>query len=357
VKLTRLMVGMGLLIGCYTAVAQTADLQYSFAQSLAQDGEEAFALLEFKRFIHLHSQDARVPDALLNISMIYLTYAGDLAQAKQTLAEIKKKYAGTQAGKRATDLATFLAVNSDFAGKPLIAYLRATADENRGRYAPAAAAYLALTTQWPAALLGDDALLSAARLQVEKLNKPKEALTNLQALAAKYPKSSLLPEAHYLTAVSVEKAVGPGREAVEAYRQAAAAHPKTEFAKKALARANEIEKMANILKRQFDKESVLEFRIVRQSYEAKNQFTVTIELSAQASQRQVQATLEEALLTTYEKRQEKKDSVQVKAYYNYPLSKAGKATWSPGKEPAYSIEERKSKDVLKDAFFDLLKRR
>ncbi len=66
---------------------------------------------------------------------------------------------------------------------------------------------------------------------------------------------------------------------------------------------------------------------------------------------------EEALLRNYEKRKKNDHGVRVKAYYNYPITKAGNVKWTPGKEPAYSIEKRGTEDVLKDAFLDLLKRK
>jgi hypothetical protein len=192
---------------------------------------------------------------------------------------------------------------------------------------------------------------------VEKTGKPADALAALTVFEERYAKSKLLPDVHLLRASAVEKQKGPCRETLEAYRKVAADHAGTEVGKKAAARVAEIEKAANVLERRFGREFVRKFVVLKEVYEKADTFVVIVQLSTELSQRQVQATVEDALLQTYEKRREPSHSVQVKAYFNYPLTKAGEVSWRPGEEPVYKIEERKTEDVIKDVFIDLLKRR
>jgi len=356
-KTARLIAGICVLAGSLAAAAAAPDQIYGFAEELLADGDEAFALLEFKRFIHHHPQDPRSPDAMLQIAMVYLTYAGDVSQARQTLRNVAEKYPKAKAAAQAKDLQTFMEVNSDFEGKPLVAFLRAKRAENRGRFGEAAVAYLDLANNWPTARLAEQALLVGAKLQLHQLNKPKEAKANFNTFVARHPKSRLRPEAQYEAAAAVEKLHGPGKEALAAFRAVAAANPKSAFGAKAAARAAEIAKAANILKRRFGQEFVRKFEVISEGGREPNQHTVVIQVSPDLSQRELQATLEDALLKHYEKRKTEKHQVRIKAYFNYPITKAGKAIWLPGRDPVYEVEERKTEDVLKDVFFDLLKKK
>jgi len=357
-RIARGLSMLGLVFGmtCGAALA-VPDQAYEFAEELLKDGQDAFALLEFQRFAHAYPRDKRAPQALLHAATIRLSYAGDVAGADRLLQRIEQSYAASGVVSQARELRAFLEVNSDFGGKPVVVFIRARVAANRGEAATAVSLYLELAETWPQARLADQALLAAARVQLESLGKPAEARATLKRLAERYPGSALLPEARYQEAVAVETLRGAGSAAAEAYLEVAAAYPDTEIGKRAAAKAAAIAKAANILERTYEKEFVANFEVLRETYTEADLFMITIRVGTDLSQRQVAATLEDALLRFYEKRRQDADKVRVEAYYNYPLTKAGEANWVPGAAPVYTVEKRQTEDVLKDALFDLLKKR
>lgn len=348
---------MPLLVATAWAATPDAESQFGFAQSLLKDGDQAFALLEFKRLVYVYPQHAKAPDSLLAIASICLTYVGDIPSARKALEQIAEKYPASAPAAEARMLLEFVQTNSDFQSKPLLAFLKATDLSRRKREAEAVTGYLGIHEKWPRARLADQALLAAGRIQLTVLNKPAEARASFQLLARQYPKSAHLPEARLDDAAAVARIKGDGPEALAAYRQVAADFPKSDVAATANARAAEMETRAHIIKRRFPKASVLTFKVIKSGYDAAGRMAMVIELSADASMRNVEATLEDALLTHYTTRKEPTDSVHIRAYYSYPLSEAGSAAWTPGKDAVYRIKERKTEDVLKGVLFDVLRRR
>ena len=346
-----------LLMATTWAATPNADSQFGFAQSLLKDGDQAFALLEFKRLVYLYPQHPKAPDSLLAIASIYLTYVGDVPGARKALEQVAKRHPKSGAAAEAGTLLEFIRTNSDFQGKPLLAFLKATDLSRRKREAEAVPVYLGIHEKWPRARLADQALLAAGEIQLTALNQPNEARACFKLLARQYPSSARLPEARLGEAAVVAKLKGDGPEALAAYRQVAVDFPKSHVAATANARAAAMEKRAHIIKRRFGKTSVLPFKVVKSGYDAATRMTVVIELSADASMRNVEATLEDALVTHYTTRKKPTDSVYVRAYYSYPMSEAGSAAWTPGKDAAYRVKERKTEDVLKGVLFDVLRRR
>ena len=69
-----------------SAGAQSPDQQLSFARQLEADGDAAFALLEYKRFVYHHPSHAKAAEARMNTANIYLFYLADLGQARTLFA-------------------------------------------------------------------------------------------------------------------------------------------------------------------------------------------------------------------------------------------------------------------------------
>ena len=75
------------------------------------------------------------------------------------------------------------------------------------------------------------------------------------------------------------------------------------------------------------------------------------------SEREVQATLEDALFKHLGERKNDKHKVQIADYFNYPVTKAGGVDWTPGKPAEYTVRKLKTEDAVKGLLFDLLKNR
>lgn len=356
-RLTMGVLLMATLACGWTRAAENPDQVFGFATQLLQEGEEGFAMLEFKRFAYEFPKDARAPEAMLRVAVLYLTCAEDMDRARRTLDSVGTTFPGTPTADQAKQLAAFIDVNSDFEGKPLILYLRARAAEGREQFAKSASQYLEVSNTWPKARLGDQALLAGAKLQIGRLNQVQEGADNLQLLTTRYPTSPLVAEAMYEQAAAVEKLKGSGKEAQDAYRKVATQFPNTEFGQKAAAHIAAAEKTANLPRRQYAKESVRQFQTMKEGYGVGTEYIAVIQVPTEASLREVEATMEEALFQSIEKRKTAKDRVNIQAYYNYPLTQAGSVTWQPGQDPVYKLKERKTGDVVKDVFIDILKKK
>jgi hypothetical protein len=110
-----------------------------------------------------------------------------------------------------------------------------------------------------------------------------------------------------------------------------------------------------VLKRQFEASFVRKYTVKRAA-QVNDEYQADIEVSAGLSQREVQATLEDALVKESAKRKQPEDKVRIHGYFNYPITKAGNATWTPGEEPAYQIDERETKSLLLDFGLDILRK-
>jgi len=293
----------------------------------------------------------------LGAALIYAAYASDLPQSKRMLTRLGERYPATAAGRQAPSLLVFFEENSDFQGKPLAHYLRGRLGERREDYTAAAESYLAVPEKWPQARVADRALLAGAQLLLHRLDRAADALAHLKRFDARYAKSALRAEAALERARAIEAVNGPGAAALAAYRDVVAQHADTPFADQASARIQQIQDSGLVLTRQYGKEFVRDYKVVKQGLAEGRVYTVIVEVGSNLSERELSATLEAALVAHAAKRAERDHHVRVEAYFTYPLSKAGEAYWEPGKPPTYKVKERETEDVLKDVLFDMLKRR
>ena len=148
------------------AGAQTPERQLAFARQLEAAGDEAFALLEYKRFIFHNPAHHEVASAHISTANIYLFYLGDIQQAKLALANVVKNHRGSSEAKSAAKLVDFIELNSDFGGKPLVAYLQGRREIAREEPAKAVAHFLSISKDYPKARLAPLAMLDAAKLQL-----------------------------------------------------------------------------------------------------------------------------------------------------------------------------------------------
>jgi TolA-binding protein len=336
------------------AAANDGDKQYAFAQHLYEEGSEAFALLEFKRFRFHNPQHAKAPDAMYTMAQIYLSYVQDTALAKQTLRDIGKQYPRSPVAAKAKQFADFIEVNSDHGGKPLLAYLAARSQARSGDHIGAAQKFKMITDQYPKSNLADDAMYEYGVLLLSNLKKPDLAAETFSKLMRSYPRTSLRAKAHLKFAEAVEADSGP-KVALPEYRDVARKYAKTAEGNAALARIKAIEQKQFVVKRKYAKESAVSYKVVREE-KLRGNYVISIELPTASSDRNVQATLNEALIKENSKRTNPTDKVQIKAYFSYPVTAAGEVKWTPGKDPMYAVAERKGEDVLKDVFIDLLRK-
>ncbi|MDX9982314.1 MAG: hypothetical protein RBU25_20000, partial [Lentisphaeria bacterium] len=172
-------------------------------------------------------------------------------------------------------------------------------------------------------------------------------------LAKSYPNSDLLVQAEFQAARALAATEGQEAAAAQGFRRFAARHPDHALAKEAVDQATALERRSFVAERQFEAAFVREY-IVRREVKGETAYHCDIQVAAGLSQREVQATLEDALVKEGAKRANPKDPVTVQAYFNYPITKAGKAAWTPGAQPQYEIERRQTKHLLLDLGLDIL---
>lgn len=335
---------------------QTAAQQYQFAEHLEQTGELAFALLEFKRFAFVHSSDPKAASARLKIADIYFSYARSLDKGKAALVEVTKVHTNSPEAAEATKLLNFIEANKEAQDEPLLGVLDARRLASVGQADAAVKAYLAAAEKHPQSRVAATAMLEAGRLQLEALKQPDKAVATLGQVLRRYPNSPVMAEAQYLAAEAVEKAKGPGAEAIQAYEQVSPADSKNPYRVKALAAIERLRKAQNLPQRQLAKDLVRNFTLVRKAY-AEDTYLLIVELPLGLQDNEIKATMEEALFKHVGERRDAKHKLKISAYFNYPLTEAGTLNWTPGQATEFAIAERKKEDVIKDVFFDLLKKR
>ncbi len=348
-----------LMLACVTLAepAESPERAFAFAVQLQLEGYDAEALLEFKRFLFYHPGHSKVPEAKLQLAKLTLRYLGDLDQATSALTELQTSHRYSAAAQTAEQLLAYIQEHSDYAGRPLRLYLRGQAAERRREANQAVEHFLELQQTWPQARLADLALVDAARLQTTELDQPNAALDTLRRLADTYPFSAHRPAAAFIRAMAIEAQYGPGTEAISAYETVGKDYPDSEYAGKSAVRITTIRRQAQLLQRQYDPDFVLNYEVLKRGHAGANNFTVVIQFSAEATERGIQATLEDALLKHYKLRPDKGDRVTVEAYFNYPLTKAGTAEWTPGSDPVFTISRRKATDLLKDTILDIFRKK
>ena len=349
----------GCLIAATPAVSSAAspDQQYGFAKHLYEEGDYGPALLEYKRFMYENPNHANTATALLQVAKIYLAALGNIPKATATLKQVQETYPGTAAAQEAAGLKDYIDRNADFEGRPLIGYFQGVRLKNSLLYNEAIAKFLEVQQQYPRALLADDALIEAAKTQIEA-EKREDAFRTLNRVLDEYGTTDRRDEVLYTRATLVEGSVNVKPEtAIAAYQQVAPNDPENHWRVQAEAAIQRIKDAQNILPRTFEAADVAAFQVVRTDDRQRGRYGLAITLSTTLSPRQVQATIEDALLKHYQNRKQKTDEVIVEAWYNYRVTRAGLVQWTPGKAPVYTIDERKSEDVVKDAIFDLLRNR
>ncbi len=338
--------------------ASTPDQQLAFANQLMEEGDEVFAMLEFKRFLFESPKHAKAPDAMYGIAQIQLSYMQNIVGAKVTLRKIVTHYSETAMARKAKAFVDYIEINSDFSGKPLFAMLAARSYKKTGNYSDAVTQYKHIISGYPKAKLAPDAAHDLAVLQLRNYKKPNDARTTLNWVISNHPKHAIMPECELLLAEVLEAERGPTQDVISAYRAVAKKYPTHSVAKTATIKASALEKLAYAVKRQFAKEFIRNY-VVKKVVEPtgqSTQYVVEIEVPTDCSDREVKATLEDALIKEGEKRKTPAHRVAIKSFFSYPLTEAGEVTWTPGQIPTYVIPVRENEDVLKDAFFDLFRR-
>ena len=262
---TRLFLTLILSLGCLAEAASPPDRQYDFARQLDADGDGAFALLEYKRFIYDNPTHAKVADARMSVANVYLFYLADLDRARMALGDVVKNHKGSAQAKAAIQLVEFIEVNSDLGGKPLLAFLDARKEANRKKHEQATAKYLGIVATYPKARLAPDALVEAGALQLGPLKQPQKAIDTLAKMSPAHVKHERYAESQFLTAQAIEKLKGAGADAIAAYKKVGGADAKNAWRIKALSEATRIEKAQKLPKRVFEKKYVKAFKAISQS--------------------------------------------------------------------------------------------
>lgn len=337
--------------------AHTPEEQLGFARQLLADGDQAFALLEHKRFLHHHRNHKDAPAAAIDTARLYIGYLNNMDRAQQELARTAAIHKNTQGAKDIKAFQDFLVANGSDGGKPLALYLAAESDNDAKRYASAITKYNQVIADYPKSPLADDAIMGLGDVYLNGMNQPAKAGEAYLSLINDHPKSPHFADANVMYVMTIEKQKGPTPEVLAAYQRIASRYPNTNASRTAAARVKAIEKATIVYKRTHNKNDVIQYKIERAVYRTRDQIEVSIELSSAASDKQVAASMEDALIQHVGKRTDKKHGITIVGFFNYPLSKAGTLTWSPNKQPVFAVKKRDTEDKLKDTLLDLFKNR
>jgi len=327
--------------------------QLAFADDLYHGGDEVFALLEYRRFLFQHPDHALAPAALLRLARLQISAGGNPEAARETALALAARHPQSPQAVEAKTFADFVEIHSDFGGQPLQLWLRAENMEGRERFEAAVALLRRLVADYGESRLADDALFRIATIQHESLGQTAEARETFALLARSYPASGLLVQAEFQAAKALAAAEGQEAEAARALRRFADRHPDNPLAKEAIEQAVALERRGLVLERQFEAAFVRPYTVRRET-KAEGAYHCDIQVAAGLSQREIQATLEDALAAEGAKRANPRDTVAVQAYFNYPVTRAGKASWTPGNQPVYEIERRQTRHLLLDLGLDIL---
>ena len=334
--------------------ANDADKQFAFATRLAARGQSHFAILEFERFTFLYPQDPRVPDARYAIARAWLE-EGRVAAARRELADLAEKYPKAKAAAKARSLDALIEANSEFDYKPLVLFFAAAGARDRGDLAAALAALDELVTKYPTAKLAPEGLLMRAQV-LEALKRYEAAVAAYSELPMRYPNSPLIPRALLGQATATEGRDGAKANVITLYQKVIDRYPGTAEAREAQRRITDLRKRVIVLKRQFKARDVKNFKVLQQGYlNRRDRYEVHIQVPDDLDEDEVKATLEDALLKSYEARKDPKHSVRVLAYDAGSGRRAGYVDWTPGKRPDYEVDRDRGREIIIDILRDVLK--
>jgi len=344
-------------VAAAAGAATPADQQFQFAQKLAGTREAAFAVLEYRRFIHLFPQDRRVPDARYAIARSYLRDAGDLAAAQRELGLLVRHHPQSPAARRAVQLIALIDANKQDDHQPLLLFFGAVSARDRGDAAAALAKLDQLIARYPRAPLVPEALLLRAKL-LESLTRLDDAIAAYAEVPARAPNSSLVPRALLGQATATEARDGAQPYVAVLYRQVIARYPRTPEAAEARKRLATLDQHLDNLPRRFARRDIQPFRVLRHGYlDKRDRYDVRIEVARNLTEDQIEATLEDALIKHAGDRKGRDHEVRIEAYPAGSRTRVGKATWARNRRPEYEVDvgDARTQDLWRDILKDVLK--
>ena len=345
------------LVTVAAGAATPADQQFQFAQELAGTREAAFAVLEYRRFIHLFPQDPRVPEARYAIARSYLREAGDLAAARRELGLLVRQHPQSPAAQRAYQLIALIDANRQDDHQPLLLFFGAVSARDRGDAATALAKVEQLIAQFPRAPLVPEALLLRAEM-LESLTRLDEAIAAYAEIPIRAPTSTLVPRALLGQATATEARDGAQPHVTVLYRQVIARYPRTPEAAEAHKRLAALDQHLDHIPRRFARRDIQPFRVLRHGYlDKQDRYEVHIEVARTLSEDQIEATLEDALIRHAGERKGRGHELRVEAYFPGDRGRVGKATWVRDRRPEYDVDvgDARTKDLWRDILKDVLK--
>ncbi len=360
------------LMPTLASAQQSPDQAFAFAKQLEADGDKAFALLEYKRFLFLNDRHAKAPDAAKAVARMYVAYLNDVDKAKKTLAAYAAKHGRLAAGQKVRAYQTFLEANSDNNGQPLKLYLGGESAEVRGDWKEAEDKYNTLLRDFGRSRLADNAMMRLGYVSLIGKKNAREALDRFNTVLRNYATSDVRPEADLGYAEATHVLQGNTVSTQQAYRHVMTAHPNTDAARKAS------QKLAAMTGRPTptptppptttpkpkptdppkpaDK-NVPVYKLEREGYtiDNDNELVVIISFAKNLTEAQIRAAFDDAIAKRKFRREKTSHTMLIEGYFSYPNDKAGYARWQPNNRVSYSIKKRSSEDAVRDTILDLLK--
>lgn len=170
-----------------------------------------------------------------------------------------------------------------------------------------------------------------------------------------YPQAKLADDGLYELGVLYGDKMDQSDNAAAAFNKLATQYPDSPFVVKAREQIAAMELKKTPIQRQYDTQYVNQFTVAREEYDDKDRLRQYILIVQNLSEREIKATLEDALIKSFAKRRDPKHRIKIEAFNNYPGREVASVTWAPDEQPNYKIEKVKSEDVAKDLLFELLR--
>ncbi|MFW6164359.1 MAG: tetratricopeptide repeat protein, partial [Planctomycetota bacterium] len=299
----------------------------------------------------------RVPEARFAIARAYLQGTGNVGAARRELDAVAREHQGTQAAQRARQLRALIEAGKQDDYAPVRLFFGAVGDRDREDHEAALAKLDKLVTRYPRAPIVAEALLMRAQT-LEALERLDDAIAAYAEVLARAPRGPLVPRARLGQAIAAQARDGAQPHVAVLYRQVIARHPGTPQASEARKRLAALQANLDTIPRRFRRADVLDHKVLRQGYlDRRDRYEVHIELPAAATEAQLKATLEDALIRHAPQRQNRAHQVRVEAYLPNRRDPVGRVTWASNRRPDYELDlaAPAENDVLIDILKDILK--
>jgi tetratricopeptide (TPR) repeat protein len=277
--------------------------------------------------------------------------------AHRELDLLVKQHPHTPAAARAAQLAALIEANREDNYGPLRLFFAAVGARERADHAAVLQSLDQLIARYPRAALVPEAVLMRAEA-LEALRRLDDAIAAYAELPARAPRSPLVPRALLGQARAAEARDGAQPHVAGLYRQVVARHPGTPEGAEAQKRLAALAQNLDNIPRVFRRADVRPFAVVRQGYfDRRDRYEIHIQVADTIVERQLEATLEDALIKHAGDRRDRAHEVRVAAFFPNSRDRIGDVTWALNRRARYDLDldDARKIDLWRDILKDVLR--